>query len=294
MKYPTIFVLPLLLLFSLISLDAYAQDEVVPDTLQGWNVNWVAGLNGSQASYSNWSQGGVNNLSFTGNSTFNAFFRENRFSYIFTLNTRYGQTRVEDEGVRKTDDRLSVRNRFLYDIGAERDGDFKLFGNINFRTQFGRGFNYGAGEEGENILISDFMAPAYLLENAGIAYIPTENFSAEIGLGLQQTIVTVDELAELYGLDEGENFKNEAGLTFGIGYERTIATNLSISSSIETFTNLNKHIKSTDVIFTNQFTGRINDFMNASLRLDFMYNDDYSKELQVAQVLSAGISFILI
>jgi hypothetical protein len=286
--------LPLIFLFSFTFSNAYAQEEAVPDTLDGWKVNWIAGLNGSQAAYSNWSQGGVNNLAFTGNSTFNALFRENRFSYIFSLNTRYGQTRVEDEGVKKTDDRLSVRNRFLYDLGADRDGDFKLFGNINFRTQFAPGYNYGAGEDGENILISDFMAPAYLLENAGIAYIPTENFSAEAGLGLQQTFVTVDELAELYGLDEGENFKNEAGVTFAVAYQRNIATNLSLSSSVETFTNLNKHIRSTDVVITNQFTGRINDFLNASLRLDFIYNDDYSKEIQVAQVLSAGISFILI
>jgi hypothetical protein len=63
---------------------------------------------------------------------------------------------------------------------------------------------------------------------------------------------------------------------------------------VETFTNLNKAVSSTDVFVTNQFTGKINDFMNASLRLDFIYDDDYSKELQVAQVLSVGVSFILI
>ncbi len=275
-------------------LTATAQDMAVPDTLNGWDIGWVAGLNGSQAAYSNWSQGGINNIAFTGNSVFTATYKKQRFSYIYALNTRFGQTKIEGEGVRKTDDRLSVRNRFLYDLGDKRDGDFKLFGNINFRTQFAEGYQYGEAPDGGNVLISNFMAPGYLSENAGLAYVPTENFSFEAGLGLQQTFVRDESLSTLYGLDEGDTFRNEAGLTFGIAFQKTLGTNLSLSSSIETFTNLNKAVSSTDVFATNQFTGKINDFMNASIRLDFIYDDDYSKELQVAQVLSVGVSFILI
>ncbi len=277
-------------------LTANAQEMAVPDTLNGWDVGWVAGLNGSQAAYSNWSQGGINNLAFTGNSAFTATYKKQRFSYIFALNTRYGQTKIEGEGVRKTDDRLSVRNRFLYDLGDERDGDFKLFGNINFRTQFGEGFEYGAESDGSDRLISNFFAPAYFTQNAGMAYVPTENFSLEAGFGLQQTIVSDSAVRQnnRYGVPEGDNLRNEAGLTFAVAYQRSIGTNLNLASSLETFTNLNKAVSSTDVYVTNQFTGKINDFMNASLRLDFIYDDDFSKELQVAQVLSVGVSFILI
>ncbi|WP_069130556.1 DUF3078 domain-containing protein [Rhodohalobacter halophilus] len=281
------------LLFA-VFINGKAQDVAVPDSLDGWQLNWVAGLNGSQAAYSNWSQGGVNNIAFTGNSSFSATYKKERFSYIFAFITRYGQTKIEGEGVRKTDDRLAVRNRFLYDLGADRESDFKLFGNVNFRTQFSKGYRYGDAPDGSDVLISDFMAPGYLSENAGMAYVPSDNFSFEAGLGLQQTFVSDESLSTLYGLDEGDTFRNEAGLTFAIAYERNIATNLSISSSVETFTNLNKAVSSTDIFVNNQFTGKINDFMNASLRLDFIYDDDFSKELQVAQVLSVGVSFILI
>lgn len=268
----------------------------VPDSLNGWEIGWVAGLNGSQASYSNWSQGGINNVAFTGNSAFTATYKKQRFSYIFALNTRYGQTKIESEGVRKTDDRLSIKNRFLYDLGEETDGDFKLFGNINFRTQFAEGFEYAEAPDENDVLISNFMAPGYLSENAGLAYVPSENFSFEAGLGLQQTIVSDSAVRQnnRYGVPEGDNIKNEAGLTFGINYQKTLASNLSLSSSVETFTNMNKAVSSTDLIVINQVTGKINDFMNASLRLDFIYDDDYSKELQIAQVLSVGVSFILI
>lgn len=265
----------------------------VPDSLSGWSQSWEVGLTGSQASYSNWSQGGVNNIAATGSSDFIAKYRQNRFSYSFQLVTRFGQARIQDEGVRKTDDRLAVRNRFLYDL-AEEDSDFKLFSNINFRTQFAEGFNYGGGADGENILISNFMAPGYFTQNAGLAYVPTDNFSFEGGLGLQQIIVRDEALSTTYGLPEGDTFRNEAGLTLAAAYNMRLATNLSWSTSLESFTNLNKAVSSTDVYFLNQITGRINRFMNASLRFDIVYDDDFSKEVQVAQILSVGVSFILI
>lgn len=271
-----------------------AQDTPdVPDTLSGWHTEWEVGINGSQSSYSNWAQGGVNNIAATGTSALTALYSQGRYAYIFTFDSRYGKSRIEDEGVRKTADRLSVRNRLLYDLSDE-NGDFKLFANINFRTQFDEGYDYGAGPDGEDILISRFMAPGYLTENAGLAYIPTDYFSFEAGLGLQQTFVRDESLSETYGLSPGDNFRNEAGVTLAAIYEQRIAENLKLASSVETFTNLTESVSSTDVYFSNELTGRINRLMNASLRFDLAYDDDFSDEVQVAQILSLGISFILI
>lgn len=291
MKYLLFFTV--LLIIS--SATVHAQDSpAVPDTLNGWQISWEAGLNGSQASYSNWAQGGVNNIAVSGNSTLAAAFQKESFTYIFTFNTRYGKSKIQDEGVRKIDDRLSIRNRFLYDLSDDDDSDFKLFGNINFRTQFDKGFEYGAGPNGEDILISRFMAPGYLSENAGLAYVPDDYFSMEAGLGLQQTFVRDETLSETYGLDPGDTFQNEAGFTFAANYQRRVGTNVSLKSGLETFTNLNKAIGSTDIYFSNELTGRINSLMNASLRFDLAYDDNYSDEIQVAQIVSLGLSFILL
>ncbi|CAN5167946.1 DUF3078 domain-containing protein [soil metagenome] len=277
-----------------ISLHANAQETiVVSDTLVGWDYGWVTGLNGSQASYSNWSQGGVNNIAATGSSTFRAYYRENRYSCGFLINTRYGQTRFEDDGSRKTDDRLSIRNRFQYDLGEE-GSDFSLYADVNFRTQFAEGYDYGAGPDGEDILISNFLAPAYFSQNAGLAYSPGEQFSFQAGIGLRQTIVREPELVTLYGLEEGETVRNEAGVNLGASYEHTISTNLVLSSTLETFTNVGGPLTSTDINFSNEIVGRINNLMNASVRLDLVYDDDFSNEIQMRQSLSLGISFILL
>lgn len=283
-----------LTIFGLGIIPLHAQETpAVPDTLRGWDYIWAVGLNGSQAAYSNWSPGGINNIAATGNSNLNALYKNDRFSYVFQVITRFGQTKIESQGVRKTDDRLAIRNRFLYDLREDHE-EYKLFANVNFRTQFAKGYDYEAGPNNENLLISDFMAPGYFVQNAGLAYVPGPNFSFEAGLGLQQTIVRDESLSTLYGLPDGDTFRNEAGLTLAAVFNMTIADNLSWSSSVESFTNLNKAVSSTDVYFLNEITGRINNFMNASLRLDLVFDDDFSKELQVAQVLSLGVSFILI
>lgn len=272
---------------------SHAQDTItLSDTLSGWNFSWIAGLNGSQAAYSNWSQGGVDNISILASSTFSSKYRSGRYAYGLLLATRYGRSRIEDQGTRKTDDRLSIRNRFLYDL-SETGGNYSLFGNVNFRTQFDEGFEYGAGPAGEDLLISRFMAPAYFTQSAGLAYTPADYFSFEAGLAMKQTIVTDDALQPLYGLDAGQTLRNEAGLALGIIFERAIAPNVFLSTGIETFTNMIRPVSRTDVYFTSQLTGRVNNIISTSLGVDLAYDDDFSEELQVLQVLSLGVSLAL-
>jgi hypothetical protein len=288
--------LAIIILFGILTIDSsearQTEDLVPADTLDGWRLGWVANLNGSQASYRNWSKGGINSLSVVGSSQFTSLYRKDAFSYGLRIRTNFGQSRFQDEGVRKTDDRISVRNQFLYDLGEDHI-DFSLFANINFETQFAEGYNYGAGPEGENILISNFMAPAYLTQNAGLAYIPDESFSIQAGLGLKQTIVSDTDLSPRYGLDEGDSFFNEAGFTFGITYEQSLMENVTYFGYVETFSNLNRALRRTDVNFSNRLVGRINDYLNMTFQFDLIYDDDFSDEVQLSQVLSAGLSIIL-
>lgn len=270
-----------------------AQESITyPEDLEGWEATWNVGLSGSQASYSNWAQGGVNNIAATGRTTFTTVYSLDKFAYGFLFHSRYGKTKVQDDGVRKIADRLFILNRFLYDLGDE-ESEFKLFSNIKMRTQFDDGFNYGAGEDGTDIKISGFLAPAYFNQDAGVAYIPNEHFSVEAGLGLQQTFVKDSELGPTYGLSEGERWRSEAGFTIGSSLKTEFATNFTYSGTLNTFTAFGKSVKSTDIQFSNTIAGSINSFMNASLSLDFVYDDNFSNELQIAQVLSLGVLFTI-
>lgn len=261
----------------------------VSDTLSGWDYDLVGELDGSQAAYENWSQGGVNTITVTGATVFNLLYRKDNFSYAFSTNLKYGKARLENDGNRKTDDRIAVNNKFSYLFEDDR---WSAFGNINFATQFDRGFDYGDPDNPE--LISRFFAPAYFTQIVGIAFQPASSFSAEAGMALKQTIVTEDQLSPRYGLNEGDNFRFEPGYSVSMNYSDEIYENVELSSSVETFTNLQKQITSTDVSFSNELTGKINDSLDTTLEFVMIYDDDYSKRAQIKQVLSVGFSFNLL
>lgn len=262
--------------------------QIVADSLLGWRYNWVGGLNGSQASYSNWSQGGVNTVSVTASTVFNLYYRKKRFAYNLVTNLKYGRADIEGQGTRKTDDKISVVNKFRHLFHDER---FSAFGNIGFNTQFDKGFDY---EQDPAILISDFFAPAYFNQVAGIGYAPTDYFLAEAGLALKETIVNNDALSTRYGLDPGENFRFEPGYSFILNFEKPIFSNIRLVSSLETFTNIQEPVGDTDVNFSNELIGQINNVISTSFQFVLVYDEDFSREVQLKQVLSVGLSFNLL
>ncbi len=95
---------------------------------------------------------------------------------------------------------------------------------------------------------------------------------------------------EHYGLEPDENFRAEGGITTGINFEKEVFENILYIGSVSTFTNLLIPISETDVIFSNELVGQINSLVSASLQFEMRYDNDFSSELQVKQVLSAGIS----
>ena len=258
---------------------------IMQDTTNGWKFDWVGGLNGTQASYSNWSQGGVNTISVTASTLFNLRHRKNRFGYNLITNFKYGQARIEDEGTRKTDDKIAVANKFSY---LFRDDRFNIFGNMNFTTQFDKGFDYGKDPKQ---LLSRFMAPAYLSQVFGIGFRPADYFSAEAGLAMKETIVRDTELSERYGLEPGEKFRFEPGYSIILDLEKKIVSNVRLVSTLETFTNLKEDMRKTDVNFSNEIIGKINDYLNTSFQFVLVYDEDFSNEVQLKQVLSVGLSY---
>lgn len=260
---------------------------VVADTLDGWQAQWVGGVNGAQAAYNNWSGGGTNTISVTGSTVFNLKFRKDRFAYALDTNLRYGKARIEDEGTRKTDDRVAINNKFSFLFNNDK---WSAFANINFSTQFDKGFDYSVPDTVQPRLISKIFSPAYFTQIAGIAFTPADYFSLQAGMAMKETIIADTFLSERYGLDAGERFRFEPGYSTAMFFEKELFSNVRLISSVETFTNLQRHMSSTDVHFSNELVGQINNFMNMSFQYVTIYDDDYSKKVQVKQVLAAGIS----
>ena len=284
-KFTKISLLIIITVFASESL--WAQTIVVPDTLNGWSQTWGAKLNGSQATYSNWSEGGVNTVSGAASTVFTKMYRKDQYTFGFRTNLRYGQSRVGGE-TRKSDDLISLRLRNTYDL--QEESKIAVYGSIQFKTQFADGYDYGAKVAGGDSLISGFFSPAYLTEGVGLEYNASPSLQMEAGLGLKQTFISDGDLSPNYGLPLGETFRSEGGLTTGISFQASVAENIHYSSNIETFTSFTDAISKTDVFWANEIVGQINSLISASFQFEMRYDDDFSSEVQVKQVLSAGIS----
>ncbi len=278
--------------FGQISAPTYAQTPVfdftaAKDTIPDWQLQFLGSLNGNQASYSNWSQGGVNSLAMTASTVFNAVYVEKKFGYQLGINLKYGQTRLQQHDVRKTDDQILMKNQVSYNLSSTKQ--LSLYGAVIFQTQFDKGYDYQNGPP--YTLISRFFAPAYFTESTGLLYQPVKYFSVQGGLGMKQTIVRDTSLSKKYGLQRGDNFMSEGGISMEVQFNKEILKNVTLSSGFVSFTSFLKPFSSTDFSFSNELSGKINSFMNADIQFIAVYNDNVTKAIQIKQVLSLGLSF---
>jgi hypothetical protein len=260
----------------------------VAEVPSAWELGSWLTLNGSQASFRNWTQGGVNNIAAASTARFTAEYKKDRIVYNNAINLKYGRARIEGGDLRKTDDEIRIRNqvRRLLD-----DPRFSMIFQVNFNTQFDKGYNAA-----NTVIQSNFMAPGYLIETIGFAFNPEKSYQIDMGLSLKQTFVLDDAVygedrTIMYGVERGNEVLFEGGLSLGLKAERDIATNVNYVGQLETFTNFLKPVDSTTIRFTNEIIGKINSYLSANLQFAMVYDDSITKELQVKQVISIGFSY---
>lgn len=285
-----------LLTFSLfMSAGAQAQAveslPVVTDSLQSepespWSRSWVVGLNATQYDYQDWSYGGNNAFSFTVNTLFELHYNHEKFLNTSRVRLRFGQSRLKEGDIEKIEDLIRIMNRTEYKL---TENGFSAFLELAFRTQFTDGFDPVTDER-----ISDFLSPAYFIENIGISYKPVDFFSSYLGVGLKQTTVETDGLDEFYGLGEDEDIRSEGGLTLAYELTKEILPKITIESEFNAFYNLLLPIQDTDIFVNNSFVGEINDYFQASLDIDLLYDTDFGQILQRKTVISLGLRFQLL
>ena len=242
------------------------------DSSKTWNTGGQFDLNLAQGSQSNWAAGG-DNFSFSINSYVGlyAFYKKERYSWDNTLDLNYGLVNTTSLGTRKNDDRIDLLSKVGYEIAPK----LSLSALLNFHSQFSRGYNYHS--DGSKELLSDFMAPGYLLISLGLDYKPAKGLSIFISpITSRWTFVTNDSLSVkgAYGVVPGEKSKNEIGAFVSVNYLKDITKTISYKGRLDLFSNYENNPQNVDVLMNNMFTAKISKVLTASLGLDLIYDDD--------------------
>jgi len=287
----------LFVLFALTVVTANAQET--QDTSY-WKKGGMVALTFSQTSLSNWSGGGDNAISTNAQLNLFANYAKAKNSWENTLKLEYGLLKQGDEGTRKSIDKID----FVTKYGHQASKKWYYTALLDFKTQFAKGYNYAKTDDAEDVKVSNFMAPAYILLSLGMDYKPNEIFSAYISPFTGKTTVVNDESlsdAGAFGVDPGDKFKNEFGALSKITVKKTIFENVDLKSTLDLFTAYSDTFGNIDVNWDVMINMKVNKSLTASINTTLVFDDDVEYvntdgvnkgvKVQFKEILGIGLAY---
>lgn len=284
----------------LCSINSANAQIVKPDTLTHWKKKLIFNLNINQAAFSsNWKSGGINSIGL--NSQFNYTFNyaKDRNSWDNQIDLQYGFVRNSGQGFRKTLDRIFIDTKYGYKLADK----WYLYTSLNFLSQFAPGYKYEDDVNGveQSILISDFLAPAFVTSSWGIEYKPVDYFSLRLSpfsprvtivKDAERFIPAVDSVSP-YGVTPPDNTRWEwLAFQLSADYNHDIAKNMNLKMRYLMFANYETiEMKTIDHRLELMLNAKVNRFINVGLGGILLYDYDQDSGAQISQVFNLGFAY---
>jgi hypothetical protein len=276
------------LAFSLIlSLGAIAQDiktvssaldktksDPPADTVKHWKVSGFGSLTMSQAAFSNWAAGGTNSIGASGMLNLRFRYLKGKHAWSNFLDLGYGFQYlgpIERMKYNKTDDKLEFTTAYSFELHNNKKWFLTIL--ANFRTQFSPGYN----NPDDMVLISEFMAPGYLIAGVGITYRPANFFNIYLSpASARFTFVLNDSLSACgaFGVEKGKNVRTEVGPFLRSELNKDLAKNINLTTYLELFTDYVHNFGCIDVNWNVLFTLKVNKWLATVVNCQLIYDDD--------------------
>jgi hypothetical protein len=283
----------LFLICLLASINTFAQEK---DTTY-WRINLNASLPFNQASFSeNWSGGGINSIGLSSLFNLKANYKKGKHSWDNEIDLVYGFTNNAGQGFRKNNDRIYLDTKY----GLAISDKWNVFGSFSVLTQFAKGFRYEKDslDREVEILISDFMAPAYFTTSLGFEYTPKPYFKMRLSpFAPRATVVTNKEISENvesnYGVEIGETVRWE-WLAFKImaDFDKDFTENLNLKFKYVLFGNLETlEADKIDHRFDAILSAKVAKYFDVKLTGTILYDFDQIDEVQFSQGIGIGFAY---
>ncbi len=257
------------------------------DSVSHWKKEGVVGLNISQITLENWSQGGDDALSWTFYSNLGFNYSYDMWRILNKFKLSYGRTKLGTEEYRTNDNEIYLENVVSYNVGWAVDPYF----SNTIRSSLSSGFNYKPVPAKQ---IADFFDPGYITQSMGFTFNKENNFTFRAGLGLQETFTNKfrnysddpETKAEL------EAFKFETGVETVAEGKYTFEENLALNSKLRMFSTF-KDIDIWDVRWDNSLTAKVTKYVNVNLNILIIYEKKQTPKTQLKEALQLGIVYNL-
>ena len=284
----------LLLIATLFSITLFAQEKT-EEAKSPWSYKGITGLNFSQTSFTNWSEGGENSVA--GNVYLNASLNyvHNKVSWTNDLSTNFGMYYTTENNWRKNIDNINFASKY----GRSISKALYYAALLDFKTQFANGYNYAVSTTDR---VSGFMTPAYLNLSVGVDYKPNEHFSAYYSpVTGKMTFVSDTTFSTNYGLQAGKKNRAELGSSFRASANYDIFKVVNLKSSLDLFTAYNQSFGKIDVNWEVELNLKVTELLTVTFQSTLRFDDDIKyvdangvlgpARVQFKEVLGVGLSY---
>lgn len=241
-----------------------------------WTNGIMNQLGFSQVSLTNWASGGVGSVAMNAYIDAHANYKKGLMIWENRVNLAYGFVNPIGEGERfkKSDDRIQLDSKWGYGVAN------KLYASavFTFRTQFAKGFAYGATKDKDE-LISSFMAPGNISLGLGVDWKPASSLSFNIApLTGNMVVVGLEELRGRYGWDASKDdmtkaVRTELGAQLKAEYKKGFK-NITVGTIVTLFYDYLSPKLAPQVYWDLNLDFKINRFFSANLRTNLIYDEN--------------------
>jgi hypothetical protein len=280
-----------LLLITITSISGFSQNTETEkqlkaktiDTLDGWKRGGVITISYSQSSLTNWAAGGQSSQTASGLLSMFANYKKGKGLWENNIDIGYGS--LKQKSVKnwwKSDDKFDLNSKY----GRIATGKLYYAAVVNFKTQMAPGYNY----PNDSVIISNRLAPAYLLGALGFDYKPNNDLSVFLAPAASKTTIVNDQTladagtggveAAIYDttngkhvlIKHGKKTKNEFGGYIRIAYKKNLLPTVTLQSKIDLFNNYLKDPQYVDIYWENLFSMKLSKYIVATISTTLIYN----------------------
>ncbi len=281
--------LPAILFAISLPLVVSAQDRTDDkDTIKhGWTHSLISTLNLSQVSYSNWAAGGENALAYNLLINGTSIDEETQTNWTTNYAFSYGEARLGNLGLRKTDDKIDLESILAYKMSEHWDP----YASVTFKSQFTTSYKYNNDSLQTKTGVSGFLDPAIATQAIGFSFHHAATIKSRLGLALRETFTNHYTIyTDDPNTPQIEKSKIEGGFESVTELQLELDKNIILKSKLELFA----PFKTLDVItvrMDNLLEMKVNKYIVTSLGVQLINDRIVTPRTQIKEGLALGLTY---
>ena len=278
-----------------------SQNDKVQDSIDNsWLLSGKFTFLGNQSSYSYWTAGGQTSVSGTIKIDYDFNYDKNGWNWDTKLITAYGLNSVGgSKFLKKTDDKLEINSLLGKKFTNNLIGNWSYSSFINFKTQWTKGYRFRKNSEGqeERTELTRFFSPAYLQVGVGLYWKKNQDLWVNMAPFTGRLIMVnrfftdnLEDNKQYFGVKKGETSRFELGASIRSFFKFELLENVFVSNRISLYSDYLDNPANIDLDYTINTEMKINKYLTTNLIIQFIYDHNSVKRLQVREVMGIGLS----